>query len=251
MLRKLNFTERARIPRAAVHIALRRESDGVLAFDASFDLTSVVAPAEARLFLEARYRTSYMRFDCGPFAAPNLPDDRRLTGIDSDGVVRFRLKLVDNRDGAHRIAAATDDITVSAIAGDGATRISILPVNFEDLGDVPWRVQFEPNGPVLELNNRVEEIARLARHDDAFFALVYPAAVREILAHILVIEDYEPAEDTEEWWSLWIQWARGMTDAPLPGHETEERRGWIDEVVAGFCGRHRAAEKLGKGEEPA
>ena len=34
----------------------------------------------------------------------------------------------------------------------------------------------------------------------AFFALVYPAAVREILTHILVIEAYDLAEETDEWW---------------------------------------------------
>jgi hypothetical protein len=243
MLRKLNFTERTKIPRSAIRITLRRESDGVLAFDPVLDLSSVSAAATSRVYVEAHYRTSYMRFDCGTVGDLTLPDDRRLSEIDSGSVVHFRVKVVDNTAHTQRIVAAADDITVSASASDGGSRIPLLEVNFRDLGDVPWRIELEANGPVLELNNRVEGIERLARHDPAFFALVYPAAVREILTHILVIEQYELAEETDEWWSLWLRWAREMTDAALPA-DVEDRRMWIDEVAAAFCGRHRVIEKL-------
>jgi len=243
MLRKLNFTERTKIPRSAVQITLRRESDGVLAFDPVLDLSSVTAPASSRVYIEAHYRTSYMRFDCGTLGDLTPPDDRRLSEIDSGSVVRFRVKVVDNATNTHRIVAAADDITVSASSSDGGTRVPLLEVNFRDLGDLPWRVELEANGPVLELNNRVEGIERLARHDAAFFALVYPAAVREILTHILLIDEYEIAEDADEWWSLWLRWARELTDAPLPA-EREDRRTWIEDVAAAFCGRHRVLEKL-------
>lgn len=239
MLRKLNFTERTKIPRAAVQIALRRESDGVLAFDPVLDLSAVSAPAAARVYIEAHYRTSYMRFDCGRMDDIALPENRRLTDIDSDSIVRFRVKVVE----AHRIIAAADDITLSASPTDEGARVSLLPVNFRDLGDVPWRVELESAGPVLELNSRVDEIERRARHDAAFFALVYPAAVREILTHILVVEQYDPAEETEEWWSLWMRWARELSDAAVP-EDADERRGWIEDVVGAFCGRHRVLEKM-------
>jgi hypothetical protein len=243
MLRKLNFTERTKIPRSAIQITLRRESDGVLAFDPVLDLSSVSAPATSRVYVEAHYRTSYMRFDCGTLGDLTPPDDRRLSEIDSGSVVRFRVKVVDNATNTHRIVAAADDITVSASASEGGSRVPLLEVNFRDLGDLPWRVELEANGPVLELNNRVEDIERLARHDATFFALVYPAAVREILTHILVIEQYELAEESDEWWSLWLRWARELTDAALPA-EIEDRRTWIDEVAAAFSGRHRVVEKL-------
>ena len=63
MLRKLNFTERSRIPRTAIRIALRRDADGVLVFDPTLDLAGVTAPPDARVYIEAQYRTSYMSFD--------------------------------------------------------------------------------------------------------------------------------------------------------------------------------------------
>ena len=75
MLRKLNFTERTKVPRAAVNITLRREPDGVLAFDALLNLGSLSFPAASRVYIEAHYRTSYMRFDCG------LPVKLREFGI--------------------------------------------------------------------------------------------------------------------------------------------------------------------------
>jgi hypothetical protein len=243
MLRKLNFTERTRIPRGAVQIALRRERDGVLAFDSHLDLSSVTAAADARVYIEAYYRTSYMRFDCGTLAVVTFPEDRRLTDIDSNDVVRFRVKIVDNANGQHRIVAAAEDVTVSMQSDEGGTRISLLPVNFQDLGDLPWRVAIESGGPVLELNNRIDGIERIARNDAEFFALVYPAAVREILTVILLLEEYEQAEDADEWWSHWLTWARDLTDLPLPD-DHEDRRTWIDEVTSAFCARHRAIERL-------
>lgn len=243
MLRKLNFTERTKIPRSAVQITLRRENDGVLAFDPVLDLSSVSAPPAARVYIEAHYRTSYMRFDFGTLGDLTMPADRRLSDIDSGSVVRFRVKVVDNAAKMHRIVAAADDITVSATSPDGNARIPLLEVNFRDLGDLPWRIELEANGPVLELNNRVEGIERMARHDATFFGLVYPAAVREILTNILIIEQYETGEESDDWWSLWMRWARELTDAPLP-IDLEDRRAWIEEVAAAFCGRHRVIEKL-------
>ncbi len=248
MLRKLNFTDRTRIPKGAVRISLRRESDGILAFDPSFDSGGIAAPAHARLYVEAFYRTSYMRFDCGTVGNPSVPENRRLTDIDSDSLVRFRVKAVDDSAGEHRIVAASDDMTVTG-AGDGrGSRIPLLPVNFRDLGDVPWRIELEGGGPVLELNNRIESIEAMATSDPVFFALVYPAAVREILTHIFLVEPVEPDEESDEWWSLWMRWARELVDT-MPPADPDDRRAWIDEVAAAFCGRHGAAGKL-KTREP-
>ena len=179
MLRKLNFTERLRIPRSDVHVTLRRDDDGVLVFDPqlSFDATAVVP--SARVFIEAYYRTSFMRFDCGSVEHFAPPEDRRLTEIDGTSVVRFRVKVVDNRANDHRIVAVADDIVVSEEQRGSSGRMPLLPVNFTDtLGQLSWRVAFEPNGPVLELNNRIDAIKEIAKNDAAFFALVYPAAVR-------------------------------------------------------------------------
>lgn len=251
MLRKLNFTERATIPRSAARIEVRREPDGVLAFDAHLELDSVKATKDARVYIEAQYRTSYMRFDCGSIGAMLMPENRRLDEIDSDRIVRFRVKVVDHSDGQRRIVAASNDITVACDAGAASTRLPLLPVNFDDLGDEVWRVHFEAMQPVLELNNRIDNIEHLARQDAAFFALVYPAAVREVLTHFLLVERWDENEEGGDTPELWIRWAREMVGDPVPA-EADDRAEWIKEVVAAFCGKHRVADKMrASREEPA
>lgn len=251
MLRKLNFTERTRIPNAAVRIELRRDSDGVLLFDPRLDLAGVAAPPGARVYIEAQYRTSYMRFDCGTVKDLAIPQERRLDEIDSDRIVRFRVKIVDQSSGGRRIVAASNDITVAAEGYASAARISLLPVNFADLGDQVWRVHFEEGQPILELNNRIESIEHLARSDPHFFALVYPAAVREILTRFLLIDGWNEGDDDGDGRDLWVRWARDFVDDPVPA-DPEDRRVWIDDAVAAFCGKHRIADKMGSAaEEPA
>jgi hypothetical protein len=246
MLRKLNFTDRIRIPRNAVRIALRRDEDGVLAFDPTLELDAIEAPAHARVLIEAWYRNSYMRFDCGTVAELSIPESRRLVDIDSDRMARFRLKIVDG----NRILAVADDIVVGTEQVPRGRREPLLPVNFRDLGDEVWRLEFEATGAVLELSNRVAGIEQMARGDGRFFSLVYPAAVRQVLTHILLVERYEPGDETDEWWSLWLRWAEELAGVPLPENE-DERRNWIEEAARAFCARHQAVTRFvaAKGDE--
>jgi hypothetical protein len=249
MLRKLNFTERTRIPGAASSFELHREHDGILAFDAKLDLSAIAAPSGARVYIEAQYRTSYMRFDYGSIGALVIPENRRLTDIDSDRLVRFRVKIVDLSRGERRIVAASPDILVSCDRAGSGARVSLLPVNFDDLGDQVWRIHFEADQPVLELNNRIDSIETLARNDPQFFALVYPAAIREVLTHYLLIERWNAEDEPDgdaggsEWPELWMRWGRELTGESAPS-DSDDREAWIGDVVAAFCGLHRTVEKM-------
>jgi hypothetical protein len=249
MLRKLNFTERARISRANVHVTLRRDDDGVLVFDPQLSLDGVSVAPEARVFIEAYHRTSFMRFDCGTVAEFAPPSDRRLTEIDGTSI-RFRVKIVDNSGNDHRIVAVADDVLVSAEKPAPIGRVPLLPVSFSDaLGQQAWRIAFEPGGPVLELNNRIDDIRGLAGNDPAFSALVYPAAVREVLTQVLIVEGHDPREEGTEWWHLWLRWAARFAGGPAPADE-DEARFWIDDVVAAFCGAQRLVDRWRAGSGP-
>jgi len=233
MLRKLNFTERAKVPRSQVRVTLRRGDDGVLVFDPQLTFDGVAVVPTARVFIEAYYRTSFMRFDCGSVEAFMPPEDRRLTDIDGTGIVHFRVKVVDNTANDHRIVAVADDIVVSVEKPETSGRLPLLPVNFSDaLGQQAWRIAFEANGPVLELNNRILNIKDVARNDAAFFALVYPAAVRQILTQILLVDQQDAHEEGDEWWNFWLRWAAHFS-GPLP-RDSEEAPFWIDDVISAF-----------------
>jgi hypothetical protein len=242
MLRKLNFTERAKIPRGSVRVSLRRDADGVLVFDPQLSLDDVAADASPRVYIEAYYRTSFMRFDCGTLGAFAPPEDRRLTEIDGTSVVRFRVKVVDNSANGHRIIAVADDISVGEEKRESTGRVPLLEVNFTDaLGQLPWRLTFETNGPVLELNNRIPSVREAAKNDSEFFALVYPAAIRQILTQILLVEQHDSHEDGDEWWNLWLRWASRYV-MPLP-QVIDEAPFWIDDVIAAFCTEQKTLDR--------
>ncbi|HMC23599.1 MAG TPA: hypothetical protein VKL19_17215 [Thermoanaerobaculia bacterium] len=243
MLRKLNFTERVKLPRSHVRIALRRQADGYLSFEPTFSFEGIDAPAEARVYVEAYHRTSFMRFDCGSVGQLVMPADRRLTDIDGSSI-RFRIKVVDETDNAHRIVAVADDIRVAESAPEAGRRVPLLPVQFTDaLEQQAWRIAFEPDSPVLELNNRIIGVENIAKDDALFFSLVYPAAVREILTEILLIDGHDAFEESTEWWALWIRWALQYANAPLPT-DSEDAPAWIDDVVSTFCSQHRVVDRL-------
>ncbi|HEU4887589.1 MAG TPA: hypothetical protein VFV49_06875 [Thermoanaerobaculia bacterium] len=242
MLRKLNFTERVKIPRSDIRVTLRRDDDGVLVFDPQVSFDDIDVVPSSRVFIEAYYRTSFMRFDCGTVEAFAPPENRRLTDIDGTSVIRFRVKLVDNQANDHRIVAVADDIVVSEERRETSGRVPLLPVNFTDsLGQQTWRIAFEPNGPVLELNNRIDAIKDIARNDAAFFALVYPAAVRQVLVQILLVDQHDAHQEGDEWWNLWLRWATRY-GAALPS-DPDEASFWIDDVVAAFCDEQKLIDR--------
>jgi hypothetical protein len=242
MLRKLNFTERARIPRANVHVTLRRDTDGTLVFDPRLSFDGIGVAPSTRVFIEAYYRTSFMRFDYGSVGHFAPPDDRRLTDLDNTSLVRFRVKLVDNDGNEHRVVAVADDIIVSEQKPETSGRMPLLPVSFTDtLDQQAWRIAFEPNGPVLELNYRIDDIQDVAKADAAFLALVYPAAVRQVLTQILLVDGHDANEEGDEWWNFWLRWATQFAGS-LPD-DADAASFWIDEVVDAFCNRQTLIDR--------
>src|SRR5205085_11906457 len=115
-----------------VRVSLRRDGDGVLVFDPRLSLDRLDVLPSARVFIEAYYRSSFMRFDCGTVASFAPPEDRRLTDIDATSLVRFRVKIVDDERGDHRVVAVADDIVVSEGKPDAGGRTPLLPVEFSD-----------------------------------------------------------------------------------------------------------------------
>lgn len=242
MLRKLNFTERVKIPRGNVGVTLRRDADGVLVFDPRLSFEGVDVIPTARVFIEAYYRTAFMRFDCGSVEDFAPPENRRLTEIDGTSLVRFRVKVVDNGTNDHLVMAVADGIVVSAETPEASGRVPLLPVNFTDaLEQQAWRIEFEADGPVLELNNRIDAVRDVAKSDAAFFALVYPAAVRQVLTQILLVEQRDAYQSGDEWWNLWLRWSARYA-SPLP-KDIEEAPFWIEDVTAAFCNEQKAVDR--------
>src|SRR5206468_6805272 len=81
--------------------------------------------------------------------------------------------------------------------------------------------------------HRIDTIKDIAKSDAAFFALVYPAAVRQVLTQILLVESHSAHDEGDEWWNYWLRWAARF-NSPLPD-DPDDAPIWIEEVVDAFC----------------
>ncbi len=138
-----------------------------------------------KLKLEAYNATSYMRFAFGTVGARVLPPDLALREITPSPLPKFRLKVVDARQGL--LLGVADKLL--PLQPDE----SLLPVEFRDLGERIWRLDVS-DWPVLELNQRVADLGEVARSGDSFLALVYPEVVRRILHEAVVGEEQTDPE---------------------------------------------------------
>ncbi|MBU2550905.1 MAG: hypothetical protein KKB20_21015 [Proteobacteria bacterium] len=249
MIRTFNYTGRKRIPRTRVVVRLQDGPGGPPRFDASIDLTGLGLPAEARVFVEAYRRYLFQRFDFGSVGRLVPPEDRNLIDMPPRSLVMFRAKVV-SLDEAGRILAAADRIIPRRSENEPTDKLSLLPVDFMDLGDLVWRLDLEGDWPSLQLNNRLEGIRETARSDDYFLSLIYPEVVRQILNRILIVDDYtDPEGDPDDWQSQWLRFARGlMQDKRLPPSgfsepDLQEKLGWIERAVEAFGHYQRVLER--------
>jgi hypothetical protein len=241
MIRRFNYTGRKKIERSRVGISLRRPREGDVVFDADLQLGGLDVPLEARVYVEAYYKASFMRFDFGTVANIVEPASRRLTDTGGGDVVFFRVRVVDLTGEHGRLLAEVDGVTPRQPDSVPANRRCLLYVNFKDLGEEVWRLEFDNPMPVLEVNDRIENIRDIVLTDRKFRSLVYPAAVREILQRILIIEEHDAADDDGEWASLWLRFVRRFHTVDPPRLDPDSnaarqaRLEWIDEAVHAFC----------------
>ena len=72
MIRRFNYTGRKKIPRTKVLIRLIQTADGLLAFDATFNLEGLSLPGNAHIFIEAYRRAFFSAFPAARFKIPGL-----------------------------------------------------------------------------------------------------------------------------------------------------------------------------------
>jgi hypothetical protein len=256
MIRKFNYTGRKKIDRDNISIRLVRDTTPHPYFDLKISLNPEDFPDDAELIVEAYDRSSFMRFKCGSLKSPVFPEDRHLTEIHSTNAILFRVKVVDPTTQHGKILAAADRLTSVGESQEDARRISLLPVSYADLGKEVWKLDFWNTGPVLILNKRIESVSvsEIVKTSDLFFSLVYPSVLREILVHILVIDDTFEEEDPELWQNLWIRFVESLPDVPkITGTSEFENSSsdpafflnWIDnDVIPAFCRKYMIKEKF-------
>lgn len=244
MIRRFNYTRRRRIPPGRVRIRLRNPATPEMSFDADLRLADLALPRASRIFVEAYYKSSYMRFPFGTIESIAPPADRRLADIERGTLVMFRVKVVSTDGTAGRILAEIDRLAVTPEDAP-AGRYSLLPVAYKDLGQQVWRLEFGNDRPVLEVNNTIDGIADMVLRDGRFAGLVFPAVVEQILTHILIRDEHDDIEDAADWRSLWLRFAMNFHPIdPSENSSDDAREAWIQDAVCAWATHLRARDSL-------
>lgn len=234
MLRRFNYTDRKRISREDVSIAVQMGSQTV--FDADLSLLATYGfDPRCRLFVEAYRQTIWMRFDFGMIGAIEPPPDRSLGRFGTLDGIQFRVKVTDASNG-QRLVAEADGIPLREADGSPASVESLLRIVPASLEGRVFRLSYDDQGPILEINREAGDKAEIAR-DAAFAALVYPAVFSDILVRILHVGSHDDVENTDKWQSQWLKFASRLSNVPsLPDDLDDEDLvdDWIRDAVSAF-----------------
>lgn len=244
MLRTFNYTKRKKIPKECVSITVNKVNENTY-FNAVLKTDNLDLKSDAKVFIEAYYGPTSIRFDFGNVSKINQPEDTNITEVTKiSDKTYFRLKVVDEEKGL--ILGYTDKLLLAD--DDKKSRAVIFYVNAVqmDTNEI-WRMNFDTDGdgtPVLEINKAIEGIRDIARSDTKFLALVFPTAVRMILVKIAQDNNFE--RDGDFWSSKWIMFTQdvlGINTTPENNEDEEKLNDWYDDVVRSFCVKNKLLEQ--------
>lgn len=250
MIRRFNYTDRIKIPRNRIDIALFKDNEGKY-FRAKINLDGLNFPSSAKVFIEPNYKGVYQRFDFGTVSNIKEPASTRLSELPETELAYFDISIVDESEKVGLLLGKARGIPVSTneMPND---RIPLLYVNPTDLKNQFWKLTFESSDddrPVLEINNRIPELYEKAKNDINFISLVYPMAFRQVITKIVENGEFEMEED--HWITQWMKFIDGVLGIKsLPDAEndsgilTSEQETWIDECVNEYCKKFQLFEKF-------
>lgn len=249
MIRRFNYTGRAKIARNRADISLFKDNEGKY-FKAKLNLEGLDFPPEAKVYIEANYKGVYQRFFFGTVSHLKEPVDTRLSELPETELAYFDISVVDETGKIGLLLGKAKGIAVST-DGIPNDRIPLLPVNPADLKNEFWRLSFDSSDdgrPILEINRNIPDVFEMARNDINFICLVYPAAFRGVLIRLIENGDADPEEDS--WTSQWYKFLSiGLGIKNLPDLDTEngitaEQESWINECVNEYCKKFQLFEKF-------
>jgi len=240
MKRRFNYTDRKKIKRENVSINFIRQNDTIVAFAVNkLDLSDLNLPLDSRVYVEANYRTELKRFDFGTAGNISQLSPCDLRGMAYPENLKFRILVVDALDG--KLLAHADKISPA-----GPTeKKPILPVEFSDLGNEIWQVEYEGDegSPILRINSRIPNIQNISKQDAQFMIYVYPQVIREVLKHMVFVVGVDSiTEPSADWHGDWIKFVMQLrVNFPNTLNKNDENFSeedalrWINDSVTAFC----------------
>ncbi len=246
MRRIFNYTGREKLYREHITItSVDRHDSEYPACRATIDLTTYDFPETAKVYLEAYFKSSMMRFDYGTVnQVLSFADKIHYLDELQSNTPTFRVKVVDESEDIGRLIAVADGIQSSAEETKKVEKLPLLYVSYEDLEDRIWSLDLTEVFAMptllinssLDLNQPVNEVVRT---HPLFVSLVFPNVVEQILSHIILnIEDVDET-DVDNWRTKWITYGKTLTrmyiDRDISDLTDDEREAWVNHVVHEFC----------------
>jgi hypothetical protein len=244
MKRKFNYTGREKLTRDSIKISTNKLDGKSKSISVNINLNEIKYSGDTKIYLDAYHKTDRKRFDFGKINERVIPEDLTIDELSYTDNLMFRLLLIDESGERGKIIAHADRIR----ADENADKKPILPVRFDDLGQQVWKLEFmgDEGGPILCVNSNIPAVENLVKSDSVFFMFVFPAAIREILTHMIFIDKVENQEEPSVvWHSDWLKYSKiVLPNETIPNLEPEEREddiiiSWIDQVVEEFCNSRR------------
>jgi hypothetical protein len=248
MIRKFNYTNRKKISSDSITIILNPDKKGKY-FEVQFALDNHEFPDHAKVYIEAYYKTNYMRFAFGNVSNISSPVSTALSDFINTDLIYFRVKIVDETAINGRILALASGIEPKNLEQEQKSRMSILKVNYDaDLGQRLYHLELDEieDLPILEINKRLENGSVLVT-SDIFISTIYTSVIKELASEI-VNDDAVWQEDDDCWQGYWITYFKsilGVTSVyPKKTDDDELKKEWIDEIVNSFCNKYRVRSRF-------
>lgn len=244
--RRINSTGRKRVGHQHITVTLLPPAkDAPATAKAELKLDGLDFPETAGLVLEAYQRSAAMRFACGTFAEPDVPEQLVLDDLDPSSPILFRLKVVDREVQAGRLLGSADRIRPDGDESPDRRR-SLFPIERKELHSEVWKVEFTDAGPVLVLNYNIPGLTARIQKDPLVNGLLLPAALRLVLDRLS--HESAPDEENEVWKLQWFKFLREdlsyADEPPPPSEEDEERESWVTGAVRAFCKQNRFVNRI-------
>ncbi len=241
---QINFTGRKTIAGKDISIVLDDQASPVSFEVLRLALQDYSLPTTALVRLEAYRGPVRIPFDLGNVSNCELLGPTALPEFINPDRIRFRVKVtsVDQQTQGQILAEGSG---FQADWKSGNTE-SLLPVRrVSDLDQEVYHLTFEEDGPVLLVNNRIEEWVEMTRDHPYFLSLVYPTAVRTVLNQIFQDKDVRDLESQDHWSSQWVGFAeRHLKAGNHPDFDDDNNAeaiiDWIEGATANFAKQNQS-----------
>lgn len=248
MIRKFNYTNRKKISSESITITLndnKKEKN----FELQFSFQGYNFPDYAKIYIEAYYKTNYMRFPFGSVSSISPPPSTVLTDFINTDLIYFRVKIVDETSINGRLLALASGLEPKNIESEQKNRMSILKVNYDaDLGQRLYHLELDEieDLPILEINKKLENGSVLVT-SDVFISTIYTSVIQELATEIINDDAYYQ-EDDECWQGYWIKYFKHILGVssirPTKTDDDELKKEWVEEIVNSFCNKYKVRTKF-------